>query len=66
MRPDIMYAVHQIAKYSVDLWQEQGDTILYLVRSMKITKDTGILFKPDPTKEFEFCYGTDFSGNGNG
>ncbi len=31
-RPDIMYATHQIAKYSSDPRQSHGEAILYLIR----------------------------------
>ena len=49
-RPDIMYAVHQIAKYSSDPRQSHGEAILYLIRYLKKTRELGIRFKPDPKK----------------
>ena len=52
-RPDIMYATHQIAKYSSDPREPHGEAILYLVRYLKKTRDLGIHFKPDPKKGFE-------------
>jgi hypothetical protein len=64
-RPDIMYATHQIAKYSSDPKEPHGDAILYLVRYLKKTRDLGICFKPNPEKGFECCCDDDFSGNWN-
>jgi hypothetical protein len=51
-RPDIMYAIHQIAKYSSDPRQSHGETILYLVRYLKKSCNLGLKFKPDPKKGF--------------
>ena len=64
-RPDIMYATHQIAKYSSDPRVPHGEAILYLVRYLKRTRDLGICFKPDPEKGFECFCDADFSGNWN-
>jgi hypothetical protein len=49
-RPDIMYATHQIAKYSLDPRQSHGKAILYLVHYLKKTRDLVLKFKPDPKK----------------
>jgi hypothetical protein len=64
-RPDIVYATHQIAKYSSDPREPHGEAILYLVRYLKKTRDLGIRFKPDPKKGFECFCDADFSGNWN-
>jgi hypothetical protein len=64
-RPDIMYALLQIAKYSSYPRQSHGNAILYLVRYLKKTHDLGLKFKPDPKKGFECYCGMDFSGNWN-
>ncbi len=61
-RPDIMYATHQVAKYSSDPRQSHGEAILYLVRYLKKTRDLGLKFTPDPTKGFECYCDSDFSG----
>ncbi len=61
-RPDIMYATHQVAKYSSDPRQSHGEAILYLVRYLKKTRDIGLKFTPDPTKGFECYCDSDFSG----
>jgi len=64
-RPDIMYATHQIAKYSADPRVPHGDAIMYLVRYLKKTRDIGIRFNPDQTKGFDCYCDADFSGNWN-
>jgi hypothetical protein len=64
-RPDIMYATHQIAKYSSDPRQSHGEAILYLVRYLKKMRDLGLKFKPDPKKGFECYCDANFSGNWN-
>ncbi len=62
-RPDIMYSMHQIAKYSSDHRQSHGKAILYLVCYLKKMRDLGLKFKPDPKKGFECYCEADFSGN---
>jgi hypothetical protein len=64
-RPDIMYATHQIAKYSSDPRQSHGEAILYLVRYLKKTRDLGLKFKPDPKKGFKCYCDANFSRNRN-
>jgi hypothetical protein len=64
-RPDIVYATHQIAKYSSDPRQSHGEAILYLVHYLKKTSDLGLKFKPDHKKGFECYCDADFSGNWN-
>jgi hypothetical protein len=64
-RPDIMYATHQIANYSLDPRQSHGKAILYLVRYLKKTHDLGLKFKPNPKKGFEWYCDANFSGNWN-
>ena len=64
-RPDIMYATHQVAKYSSDPRKTHGEAIEYLVRYLKRTRDLGLSFKPNPSKGFECYCDADFSGNWN-
>ncbi len=64
-RPDIMYATHQIAKYSSDPREPHGEAILYPVWYLKKTPDIGIRFKPNHEKGFECYCDADFSGNWN-
>ncbi len=64
-RDDIMYAMHQIAKYSSDPRQTHGEAILYLIRYLKKTRDLGLKFKPNPDKGYDCYWDADFSGNRN-
>eukprot|EP01082_Thalassiosira_pseudonana_P014670 g13359.t1 g13359 contig8:485418-487020(-) len=64
-RPDIMYATHQIAKYSSDPRKEHGEAIIYLVRYLKGTRHLGLKFKVDRTKGFECYVDADFAGAWN-
>ena len=64
-RPDIMYATHQIAKYSTYPRMPHGEAIIYLVRYLMRSRDVGIRFSPNPSKGFECYCDADFSGNWN-
>jgi hypothetical protein len=64
-RPDIMYATHQIAKYSSNPRQSHGEAILYLVRYLKKTCNLGLKFKPNPKKGFKCYCDANFSRNWN-
>ena len=61
-RPDIMYAMHQLAKYSSNPREPHGDAALYLVRYLKKTCDIGLKFTPDPDKGFGCYCDANFSG----
>jgi hypothetical protein len=64
-RPGIMYAVHQVAKYSSDPRTEHGEAIIYHERYLKATRHLVLKFMPDPSKGFQCFCDTDFSGNWN-
>jgi hypothetical protein len=64
-RPDIMYATHQITKYSSDPRKPHEEAILYLVWYLKKTRDLRLKFKPDPGKGFECYCDADLSGYWN-
>jgi hypothetical protein len=49
-RPDIVYATHQLARYSSDLREPHIEAVLYLIRYLKKTQDLGTYFKPDRDK----------------
>ena len=51
-RPDILYAVHQVAKYSSDPRLDHGEAIIYIVKYLKATCHIGLRFKLDPSKGF--------------
>ena len=62
-RLDILYAVHQAAKYSSDPRLEHGATIVYIVKYLKVTCCIGLRFKPDTSKVFQCCCNADFAAN---
>jgi hypothetical protein len=64
-RPDIVYATHQLAKYSSNPSKPHGEAVLYLIHYLKKTQDLGTCFKPDQDKGFECYCDADFSGNWN-
>ncbi len=61
-RPDIIYAMQQIAKYLSDSRQSHGEAILYLVCYLKKMRNLGLKFKPDSKKGLECYCDADFSG----
>jgi hypothetical protein len=64
-RPDIVYATHQLVKYSSNPREPHGEAVLYLICYLKKTWDLGTCFKPDQDKGFECYCDADFSGNWN-
>jgi hypothetical protein len=64
-RPDIVYATHQLTKYSSHPREPHGKAVLYLICYLKKTQDLGTRFKPDRDKGFECYCDADFSGNWN-
>ncbi len=60
--PDIVYAMHQVAKYLSNPRTSHGEAVLYLICYLKKTRELGLRFKPDPNKGFECYCDTDFSG----
>ncbi len=64
-RPDIMYAIHQIAKYSSDPREPHGEAIIYLVWYLMGSKNIGIGFSSNAIKGFECYCDANLSGNWN-
>ena len=62
-RPDIAYAVHQIARFSANPKKSHGDAVIHLVKYLRATKDKGIILDPKREKSFEVYADADFSGN---
>ncbi len=54
-RPDIIYAIHMLARWSSDPRLEHGEAVLYLCMYLNKTRGLGLKFKPDTAKGFE-CY----------
>jgi hypothetical protein len=61
-RPDIAYAVHQCARFSIDPKTEHGKAVRWIARYLKGTKSKGMILKPDPTKSLEVYVDADFAG----
>ena len=62
-RPDILYAVHQCARFSHNPRKEHTEAVIYLARYLKGTKEVGFKFKPDASKSFEVYADADYCGN---
>lgn len=62
-RPDIAYAVHQCARFSIDPKREHGDAIRWIARYLLGTKDKGIIFNADSKRSLEVFVDADFAGN---
>ena len=61
-RPDIMQAVHSIAKFVSNPRKKHGEAVMYLYMYLNKARDIGLKFKPDPTKGFEDYCDADFIG----
>ena len=62
-RPDILFAVHQCARFSSDpkLCHEQG--VKRIVRYLKGTLDQGLILTPDSSRSVECYVDADFAGS---
>ena len=65
LRSDIVYAGHQVAKYSSDPRKEHKEAIIYIIKYLKATTHIRLCFKPDPMKGFQSYCDADFAGNWN-
>ena len=61
-RPDIVYAVHQCARFSSNPCKEHTDAVGYIARYLKGTSGLGLSFKPDISKSFECFADADYCG----
>jgi hypothetical protein len=61
-RPDIMLAVHSIAKFVSNPKKEHGEAVMYLCMYLNKTRHIGLKFKPDPSRGFEDYCDADFIG----
>ena len=62
-RPDIAYAVHQLARFSSNPKKSHADAVIHLVKYLRATKDKGIILDPKQDKSFEVFADAYFSGN---
>ena len=61
-RPDIQFAVHQVARFSHSPKRSHGQALKRIVRYLIETRDRGIVFKPDLTQGLDCWVDADFSG----
>ena len=63
--PEIMYAMHQLAKYSSNPREPHGEALLYLICYLMLTRDIGLRFSPNSDHGFDCYADADFAGNWN-
>ena len=61
-RPDIAFAVHQVARYSHNPKEIHGKAVKRIVRYLAGTKDKGLIFKSDFTVGLQMFCDADFAG----
>ena len=61
-RPDIAYAIHQCARFSIDPRESHGDAIRYIAKYIKGERYKGIMMNPRMYKSFEVYVNASFSG----
>ena len=64
-RPDIAYAVHQCARFSVDPRKKHADAIRWLGKYLKGTKYKGTVLQPKLGNGLEVFVDADNAGNWN-
>ena len=62
-RGDIVYIVHQCARFTTDPKVEHGKAIRWLGRYLRGTRDKGTIIRPSPDKGMEVYVDADFAGN---
>ena len=62
-RPDIAYAVHQLARFSSEPKTSHGEAAVHLVKYLHGTRSQGLHFKPNSNKSLTVYVDADFSGN---
>jgi hypothetical protein len=62
-RPDIAYAVHQLARFSSCPKKCHGDAVIHLAKYLKGTRAKGIIINPDYSMSFKVYADADFAGN---
>ena len=61
-RPDIAFATHQCCRYMANPKQSHATAIKRIGRYLLLTKDKGLILKPDKTKSFECFVDASFLG----
>jgi hypothetical protein len=61
-RPDIQFAVHQVARFSHNPRKSHGQAVKRIVRYLLETRTCGMLFTPDMTSGLDCYVDADFAG----
>jgi hypothetical protein len=61
-RPDIQFAVHQVARFSHNPRKSHGQAVKRIVRYLLETRTRGMLFTPDMTSGLDCYVDADFAG----
>ena len=61
-RPDILFSVHQCAKFNSCPKQSHEEAVKRIGRYLRRTKDNGIILKPNGTHDLNCYVGADFAG----
>ena len=61
-RPDIQFAVHQVARFSHSPKQSHGQAVKRIIRYLLATKTKGIQFQPDLKAGLDCYVDADFAG----
>ena len=61
-RPDIQFAVHQVARFTHAPKKSHGQAVKRIVRYLLATKDKGIKFEPDLSAGLDCYVDADFAG----
>jgi hypothetical protein len=64
-RMDIAYATHQCARFVANPKKQHAETLRWLARYLKGTRNKGMVYRPDPDKGLEVYVDSDFAGNWN-
>ena len=62
-RPDIAYAAHQCARFTEDPRNKYAQSVRWLAKYLKGTRDKGLIINPNKHTGLEMFVDTDFSGN---
>ena len=63
IRLDFTYATHQCARFYEDPKEVHTQTVEYIVRYLKCTRNKGIVLKTNKEKSLEVYVDADFAGN---
>ena len=64
-RPDIAYATHQCARFSINTKKSHGEAIEYLCKYLIGTRAKGIILDPNADESLKVFVDADFAGSYN-